>query len=93
MGLLFEWDESKAKANLSKHRVSLEEASTVFADIDSITITDPVHSWAEDRFVILGRSYRGKLLIVVHTERGENIRIISARTANRKERQTYEETF
>jgi hypothetical protein len=93
MSLRFEWDGAKAASNLAKHRVSFAEASTVFGDPNSITIADPLHSTSEDRFVILGLSYTGKLLVVVHTERGENIRIISARRANRKERRTYEENF
>jgi uncharacterized DUF497 family protein len=93
MGLRFEWDENKAKSNLSKHSISFAEASTVFGDLNSITITDPSHSSSEDRFVILGYSYTGKLIVVVHTERGETIRIISARPANRKERRTYEENL
>ena len=90
MGLHFEWDTNKARFNLAKHSISFEEASTVFGDINSITITDPAHSVSEERYVILGQSYKGKLMVVVHTERGENIRIISARAANRKERKTYE---
>jgi uncharacterized DUF497 family protein len=93
MGLRFEWDENKAKSNLSKHSIAFAEASTVFGDPNSITITDPAHSTSEDRFVILGRSYAGKLMVVVHTERGESIRIISARPANRNERRTYEENL
>jgi uncharacterized protein len=93
MGLRFEWDNTKARSNLSKHSISFEEASTVFGDPNSITITDPVHSLSEDRFVILGLSYGGNLIVVVHTERGENVRIISARGANRKERRTYEENL
>jgi len=93
MGLRFEWDNVKARSNLIKHSISFEEASTVFGDPNSITIADPAHSFSEDRFVILGRSYGGKLTVVVHTERGENVRIISARRANRKERRTYEENF
>lgn len=93
MGLRFEWDNDKAGSNLTKHSVSFEEASTVFGDPNSITISDPVHSLSEARYIILGHSYTGKLIVVVHTERGENIRIISARRANRKERQTYEENF
>lgn len=90
MPLSFEWDESKARANLSKHAVSFGEASTVFGDPLSLTIPDP-HSQAEDRFIILGHSNQGKLLVVVHTERGDNIRIISARRASRRERRDYEE--
>jgi uncharacterized DUF497 family protein len=93
MSMRFEWDATKARSNLAKHGVSFAEASTVFGDSDSITIADPLHSATEERFVILGHSYTGKLMVVVHTERGENIRIISARRANRKERQTYEENL
>jgi uncharacterized DUF497 family protein len=93
MALRFEWDANKARLNLAKHSISFEEASTVFGDINSITITDPIHSLSEERYVILGQSYKGKLMVVVHTERGENIRIISARSANRKERRTYEENL
>jgi len=91
MALSFEWDLNKAKANLAKHGVSFEEASTVFSDPLSLTIPDPAHSQLEDRFVILGHSCKGKLLVVVHTERGDNIRIISARRATRRERNAYEE--
>jgi hypothetical protein len=60
MALRFEWDENKARSNLSKHSISFAEASTVFGDLNSITITDHANSYAEDRFVILGRSYMGK---------------------------------
>ena len=92
MALTFEWDGDKAKSNSVKHGISFEEASTVFGDPRSLTIPDPIHSAAENRFVITGTSHRGKLLVVVHTERGDNIRIISARPASRRERRTYEET-
>ncbi len=92
MPLSFEWDARKAKSNLAKHGVSFEEASTVFGDPWSLTIPDPVHSLVEERAVVLGQSHRQKLLVVVHTERGDNIRIISARPAGRRERKTYEET-
>ncbi|MFH1267442.1 MAG: BrnT family toxin [Planctomycetota bacterium] len=91
MGLTFEWDENKAKRNLKKHGVSFEEAGTVFGDPLSRTIADPLHSEEEDRFVILGESHRRRLLVVVLTERGDNIRIISARRASRRERKDYEE--
>lgn len=91
MALLFEWDQNKAKISLQKHGVSFEEAATVFRDPLSLTIRDPLHSLKEERFVILGYSYRNRLLVVVHTERGDNIRIISARRATRRERRTYEE--
>ena len=91
MPLSFEWDENKAKSNLAKHGVSFEEASTVFGDPLSLTIPDPAHSQAEDRSIIVGNSHRRKLLVVVHTERGDNVRIISARRASRRERKSYEE--
>ena len=91
MSLTFEWDENKARSNLSKHGVSFAEASTVFGDPQSLTIPDPEHSLTEERWITLGKSHAGKLRVVVHTERGNNIRIISARPANRQERQTYEE--
>jgi uncharacterized DUF497 family protein len=92
MSLGFEWDERKARTNLAKHDVSFEEATTVFGDPASLTIPDPAHSQAEDRFILLGRSHRQRLLVVVHTERGDNMRIISARPASRRERQDYEES-
>jgi len=91
MGLTFEWDSKKAKSNFDKHGISFQEATTVFADSKSLTIPDPLHSKLEKRFIILGRSYNGNLLVVVHTERGDNIRVISARLAGRKERKQYEE--
>lgn len=91
MALNFEWDRTKAASNLRKHAVSFEEASTVFGDPFSYTIPDPMHSVGEKRFVILGRSSANRLLVVVHLERGDNIRIISARRASRKERNRYAE--
>jgi len=90
MSLTFEWDEGKAAENLTKHGVSFAEAATVFADPLSRTIPDPLHSNEEDRFVILGESAVGHALVVVHTHRGENIRIISARKATSRERKDYE---
>ena len=90
--LEFEWDEEKAKKNLKKHGVSFEEAATVFGDPLSLTIPDPAHSQMEDRWIVLGHSHQRKLLVVVHTERGDNIRIISARRASRRERKSYEES-
>ncbi len=91
--LTFEWNANKAGSILAKHGVSFEEAATVFGDPASITIPDPAHSQMETRFVILGRSHQGRLLVVIHTERGDNIRIISARHASRRERKSYEETI
>jgi len=91
MGIVLEWDEEKARDNLNKHGVSFEEAATVFGDPLSLTIDDPLHSVEESRFVIIGRSIRQRLLVVVHTERGDQIRIISARPSTRRERRSYEE--
>jgi uncharacterized DUF497 family protein len=91
MELSFEWDEVKAEANRKKHQVSFDEAATVFADPFSITIPDPDHSANEQRFVDIGTSARGRLLVVIYTERGATIRIISCRSANRSERKLYEE--
>jgi len=88
--LIFEWDEKKANRNVNKHGVSFEEAATVFADPLSITIFDPLHSKEEDRFVTLGMSNKNRLLVVVHTDRDDKIRIISARKATKKERKQYE---
>ena len=92
MALQFEWDDAKARSNRSKHGVSFEEAGTAFADPLSTTIHDPDHSASrEHRYLILGQSVFGRLLVVSHTERGDTIRIISARRANRRERRNYEE--
>ena len=91
MGLLFEWDPNKARLNVKKHGISFDEASTAFRDPLSQTIDDPLHSEDEKRFVLIGRSIQGQLLVIVHTERGDRIRIISARLATRKERLRYEE--
>jgi len=88
--LIFEWDFKKAKTNIEKHGVSFEEASTAFRDPLSLTIDDPLHSRDEERLVLIGRSYNNHLLVIVHTERGDNIRIISARKATKKERKYYE---
>jgi uncharacterized DUF497 family protein len=73
-----------------KHDVSFEEASTVFQDTQSITISDPLHSEAEDRFILLGYSKNNRLIVVVHTDRQDRVRIISARKASKKERIQYE---
>lgn len=88
--LIFEWNEKKAEHNIRKHGVSFEEAVTVFGDRYSITIYDPLHSKDEDRFVILGMSNKNRILVVVHTDRSDRIRIISARKATKKERKQYE---
>ena len=89
----FEWDLSKVALNRRKHRVSFEEASAVFGDPLSLTIPDPDGSDDEVRFVTLGRSNVGRLLVVVHTERDGIIRLISARRASRHERTNYEENI
>ena len=89
MPLTFEWDGDKAQTNLAKHGVSFEEAATVFGDTLSATIPDPQPA-DEDRFVTIGRSAAGRLLVVVHTDRGGSIRIISARVAEPRERRAYE---
>lgn len=91
MALNFEWDAAKATANLRKHGVAFDEACSVFADPLSRTIRDPMHSVGEHRFVLLGRSSAGRLLVVAHTDRGATIRLISARPATRPERKAYEE--
>ena len=90
MALLFEWDREKARSNLAKHGVSFDEASTVFESLLSVTIPDPLHSEGERRFVLIGYSHQGRLLVVVHTDRGDRIRIVSARPATRQERLHYE---
>jgi len=92
MALNFEWDQKKAVENRRKHGISFEEAATVFGDPLSITIPDPLHSHQENRFVIIGRSSKHILLVVIHTDRKGTIRIISARRATSQERKNYEET-
>jgi len=89
--LLFEWDPSKAAENLGTHGVSFDEASTAFRDTLSLTIYDPMHSEEEDRYVLIGNSHKNRLLVVVHAERGDFIRLISARKATKQERKQYEE--
>jgi uncharacterized DUF497 family protein len=87
----FEWNPNKAATNKRKHGVSFKEAATVFGDSESMTFDDPDHSLEEDRFVTIGKSKTGQLLIVVHTDRPNVIRIISARRANSNELRYYEE--
>jgi uncharacterized protein len=91
VSLTFEWDSRKARSNVAKHGVGFEEASTVFGDPLSLTIPDPEHSIAEKRYITIGTAFNGKLLVVVHTDRDDNVRIISARRASRRERKSYEE--
>ena len=92
MSLQFEWDEQKAELNAIKHGVYFTEAKTVFADINSITIDDLEHSIEEDRYIDIGISERGRLLVVVDTERGNLIRIISSRRATNREIRIYEQS-
>jgi uncharacterized protein len=92
MSLQFEWDEQKADLNAIKHGVSFEEAKTVFVDLGSITIDDLEHSIDEDRYIEIGISNRGRLLVVVYTERGDFIRIISSRCATNREIRIYEQS-
>ena len=92
MGLTFTWDKKKAASNLRKHDVAFEEAATAFGDTLSLTIFDPDHSIDEDRFILLGASNRGRLLVVAHTEQSDTIRIISARLATRGERKIHEKS-
>lgn len=87
----FEWDASKAASNLRKHRISFEEAASVFNDPLAYTFNDPDHSVGESRFLTFGYSRRQRLLAVVHSERDTTIRIISARRATRHERDIYEQ--
>ena len=87
----FEWDDAKAVANEAKHGVSFAEAMTVFGDPLSLTGYDPQHSDDEDRYVTMGQSVDGRLLVVSHTDRSEKIRVISAREASRGERKDYED--
>jgi uncharacterized DUF497 family protein len=89
----FEWDTNKAIANLQKHEVSFAEAATVFGDPLSITFPDPDHSINESRFITIGLSTNGRIIILSHTDRDERIRIISARKATRKEQRFYEEGY
>lgn len=89
-GLEFEWDERKAGANFKKHGVSFLEAASAFLDELSLVIADPDHSEEENRFVLVGQSVHGRVLVVVHVERGVRLRIISARRATRREREDYD---
>ena len=91
MSLQFTWDPQKAATNLRKHKVSFPEAATAFADPLSLTIPDPDHSVGEERFILIGQSERRRLVVMAHVERGDLIRLISARLATRRERRTYEE--
>ncbi len=87
----FEWDDAKAKSNEETHGVTFAEAMTAFADPLSVTGYDPGHSDEEDRFLTMGMSVDGRLLVVSHTDRGDVVRIISVREASRRERKDYED--
>jgi len=91
MGYEFEWDPAKERSNRRKHGVSFDEATTVFADPFSLNMPDPSHSLSEERFLVLGRSSRARLLIVAYAERGPRTRLISARKASPGERTLYDE--
>jgi len=92
MSVEFEWDEEKAAANLSKHGVSFDEAKTVFDDLLYVDFYDPDHSYDEHRYIIIGESRQGRLLVVSYTERGDVTRLISAREVTPTEREAYEES-
>jgi len=87
----FDWDPAKAASNLKDHKVSFEEASTVFGDPLAMLMADPDHSEEEERYLLLGMSLRGRLLVVSFAERPPRTRLISAREATRHERRQYEE--
>ena len=91
--MIYEWDPTKAKANLRKHRVSFEEAATVFLDSLAVTYPDPDHSGEEMREITVGHSSRDRVLFLSHTQRGDRTRIIGARRATPLERKQYEENI
>lgn len=92
MELSFEWDEDKAKENLKKHKIDFNEGATIFHDPLVATLPDPDHSEDEERHLSIGTSVKGRLLVVIHTEREEKTRLISCRKATPTERSIYEET-
>ncbi len=91
MAIVFEWDPNKATANVQKHGVTFEEAATVFRDDFSVTVPDPDHSIEEERFITVGMSGQDRLLMIAHVDRGERIRLISARPLTPSERRQYEQ--
>lgn len=91
MKLAFEWDEVKAKSNLKKHKVGFEEGKTIFNDPFLFTFPDNAHSTNEERFINIGISASGHILVLTHTERKDKIRIINCRKATARERRFYEE--
>ena len=90
MSFIIEWDPNKATSNLAKHNVSFHEATTVFGDPLALTFPDPDHSHDETRYITIGESIQRQLLIISHTDRGQRIRIISAREVTRQERRIYQ---
>lgn len=88
--MIFKWDIRKAKENLKKHKISFKEASTVYSDFLSLTIPDPKHTHKEERLITIGYSEQQRLLVVVHVDKHNEIRIISERKATPYERKTYE---
>lgn len=88
--MLFDWDEEKARINFAKHGVTFDEATSVFDDPLFLTFADPEQSIQEQRFIIMGESAKGRLLVVSYTDRAETTRLISARPVTRKERKAYE---
>jgi uncharacterized protein len=88
----FEWDLAKAAINAKKHGLSFQEAATVFGDPLSITFPDPEHSRSEERFITIGHTRRGRLILVAHGDRGTSVRLISAREATPRERKAYEQS-
>jgi len=89
--VILEWDPEKAASNLTKHGVDFHEAGTVLDDPLSTTFPDPAHSIDERRYVTIGSSHSGRILVVTHTDRGDAVRLISARTATPTERRFYEQ--
>lgn len=89
--MIYEWDAEKAKLNLRKHGVSFEDAATVFVDPLALTFPDPYHTGGEEREITIGHSTTGWVVFVAHCQRGNRVRIISARKATRRERKQYEE--
>ena len=90
MNLTFEWDEEKANSNLKKHKISFQEGKTIFDDPFLLTFPDFEHSEFEERYINIGTSAKGRILILIHTERRKNIRIINCRKATSTERRAYE---
>jgi hypothetical protein len=91
--LRFVWDARKAQTNLAKHGITFREATQAFRDNHGVLRHDPLHSTDEDRWILIGVAFRERLLVVVFTEDGDKIRIISARRATRREQDDYEESF